>query len=131
MGNIKNWSEFLKDVPTEILLSEIEKRKTKQYSSVSELAIDIMNQIDEAIKLFGNYSFDDKGPYEVMDIKSIKNKLSKKSIKEIASILSEILDNYPNYEKASRLVECIIGEFDNLPEDDFTELLNSDDRFEY
>ena len=30
MSNIKNWTEFLKDVPTDALLSEIETRKIKQ-----------------------------------------------------------------------------------------------------
>lgn len=131
MANIKNWSEFLKDVPTDALLSEIETRKIKQSSSVSESAKDIMSKIDKAIEMFGSYSFDDKGPWEVMDINSIKKNLSTKSIKEIAAILSEILDNYSNYKRATSVVGCIIGEFDSLPEDEFDELLDSDDRFEY
>lgn len=130
MGNIKNWSKFLKDVPTDALLSEIESRKTKN-SSVSEPANEIMSKIDVAIENFGSYSFDDKGPWEVMNIKSIKKSLSEKSIKEIASILSEVLDNYSNYKRALSVVNCIICEFDNLPEDEFDELLDSDDRFEY
>lgn len=131
MANIKNWSEFLKDVPTDILLSEIENRKNKANENVSAEAVDIMNQIENAIKDFGSYSFDDKGPWEVMDIRSIKKRLSKKTVKEIADILSEVLDNYPDLERASRVVDSIIGEFDSLPEDKFIELLNYDDRFEY
>ena len=131
MSNIKNWTEFLKDVPTDALLSEIETRKIKQSASVGESATDIMSQIDKAIEMFGSYSFDDKGPWEVMDINSIKKNLSTKSIKEIASILSQVLDNYSNYERASYVVNCILGEFDSLPEDEFDELLDSDDRFEY
>lgn len=131
MSNIKNWTEFLKDVPTDALLSEIETRKIKQSASVSESATDIMSQIDKAIEMFGSYSFDDKGPWEVMDINSIKKNLSTKSIKEIAAILSEILDNYSNYKRATSVVGCILGEFDSLPEDEFDELLDSDDRFEY
>ena len=131
MSNIKNWTEFLKDVPTDALLSEIETRKIKQSASVSESANEIMSQIDKAIEMFGSYSFDDKGPWEVMDINSIKKNLSTKSIKEIAAILSEILDNYSNYERATSVVGCILGEFDSLPEAEFDELLDSDDRFEY
>lgn len=131
MGNIKNWTEFLKDVPTAALLSEIESRKIKQSTSVSESANDIMSQIDKSIEMFGSYSFDDKGPWEVMNINSIKKSLSTKSIKEIASILSEILDSYSNYERAFSVVACILGEFDSLPEAEFDELLDSDDRFEY
>jgi hypothetical protein len=131
MANIKNWSEFLKDVPTDALVSEIESRKSQKSGSVSKTAADIMKKIDEAIKRFGSYSFDDKGPDEVMDIDSITVKLKGKPIKEIASILSEILDNYSDSKRALRFVECIIGEFDYLPEDEFTELLESDERFEY
>jgi hypothetical protein len=131
MANIKNWGEFLKDVPTDALLSEIEMRKIKQSSSVSESANDIMSQIDNSIERFGSYSFDDKGPWEVMDINSIKKNLSTKSIKEIGAILSEILDNYSNYERARSVVGCILGEFDSLPESEFDELLDLDDRFEY
>jgi hypothetical protein len=44
---------------------------------------------------------------------------------------SKILDNYSNYERAFSVVGCIIGEFDSLPEDEFDELLDSDERFEY
>jgi hypothetical protein len=127
--NIKNWKEFLKDVPTEILLSEIENRKNK--NTISDLASFIIDKLDYAIKQFGSYTFEDKGPDEVIDIPSIKNKLSNKPIKEIAKILSEVLDNYPNYGHASSLVNYIIGEFDNLSDEDFEELLDSDDRFEY
>jgi hypothetical protein len=131
MANIKNWSEFLKDVPTDALVSEIESRKSQKSGSVSKTAADIMKKIDEAIKMFGSYSFDDKGPDEVMDIDSITAKLKGKPVKEIGSILSEILDNYSDSKRALRFVECIIGEFDYLPEDEFTELLESDERFEY
>jgi hypothetical protein len=132
MANIKNWSEFLKDVPTDALVSEIETRKSQKISSVSKTAADIMGKIDEAIKRFGIYSFDDKGPDEIMDIDFItRSLLSGKPVKEIGSILSEILDNYSDSKRALRFVECIIGEFDYLPEDEFTELLESDERFEY
>jgi hypothetical protein len=135
MANIKNWSEFLKEVPTDVLLSEIENRKKSSYKNVSVEATNIMKQIDDAIKDFGEYSFDDKGPWEVMDIKSIKKKLtgfpSNKSIKEIASVLSEILDNYSDKVRGAEVVNCLIGEFDDLPEDEFDELLDSDERFEY
>lgn len=131
MANIKNWSEFLKDVPTDALVSEIESRKSQKYLSVSKTAAYIMEKIDDAIKRFGIYSFDDKGPDEVMDIDSIVRSLSGKSVKEIGSILSEILDNYSDSKRALRFVECIIREFDYLPEDEFTELLESDERFEY
>jgi len=129
--HIKSWSNFLKDVPTDALLSEIESRKSQKSISVNKLTDTIMKKIDTAIEMFGSYSFDDKGPYEVMDIKSIIKDLSAKSLKEMSDILSEVLDNYSNYDRALSVVNTIIGEFDYLPEDEFDDLLNSDDRFGY
>jgi GTPase involved in cell partitioning and DNA repair len=130
MSDKKNWDKVLKDIPTDILLSEIENRKTN-FDSLDELSIEIMNKIDYAIEQFGKYTFDDKGSHEVMDISKIVSKLSKKSIEETANILSEILDNYKDEKRSKRVVDDIIGEFDNLPEEDFDRLLNSDERFEY
>jgi hypothetical protein len=97
MANIKNWSEFLKDVPTDALVSEIESRKSQKSGSVSKTAADIMKKIDEAIKMFGSYSFDDKGPDEVMDIDSITAKLKGKPVKEIGTILSVDVLEYSGY----------------------------------
>ncbi len=129
--SIKNWSEFLKDVPTEALLSELKSRGNKKYDSVSDIANDIMKDIDKAIELFGSYSFDDKGPYEVMNLVPIVKKLKDKPISEIGSILSEVLDKYSDLSRSTEVVNCILGEFDTLPKDKFDELLRLDDRFEY
>ena len=97
-----------------------------------------MDDLDDALKTFGSYTFGDKGPHEVMDIDDIKNSLSKLTIKGIGEVLSQVLDNYEkvssvdggDYE-ASYLVNTIIGDFDDLSEEDFDELLDCDDRFEY
>lgn len=140
--SIKNWSELLKDVPTEALISEIEMRKSNKSTSNGEAndnwfqttfksAMIIMNETDKAIKKYGEYSFDDKGPWEVMNFDSIIKDLKEKSVTEIANILSEVLDNYPNYNRVSSVVSCIISELDYLPEDEFEQLLSSDKRFEY
>ncbi len=139
MGEIKNWREFLKDVPTDILLSELDSRREDDMNSIDidPVAIEIMSAIDDALTSFGSYSFGDKGPHEVMDIYSLKRKLLGKSINEIGEILTQVLDNYGdvstvgNDEHASETVNSIIGEFDDLSEEDFTELLDYDNRFEY
>ena len=137
--SIKNWSELLKDVPTEALISEIEMRKSTSngeandnwFQTTFKSAMIIMNETDKAIKKYGEYSFDDKGPWEVMNFDSIIKDLKEKSVTEIANILSEVLDNYRNYNRASSVVSCIISELDYLPEDEFEQLLGSDERFEY
>ena len=106
-------------------------RSKKQPARISPVAADIIAKIDKAIQKFGTYSYDDKGPGEVMDINSIIINLQGKPIKEIGRILSEVLDNYPNYSRANTFVCCVIGEFDYLQEDEFDELLDLDERFEY
>jgi len=141
MGEIKNWREFLKDVPTDVLLSEVDSRKEEKKNSIDAdpIAIEIIEDIDYALVRFGKYQFSDKGPHEVMDIYSIKRKLETKPIIEIGKILTQVLDYYGyddvvsvgDYSHGSRVVNSLIGEFDSLSEEDFTELLNCDDRFEY
>jgi hypothetical protein len=106
-------------------------RSKKQPVNISLDAIEIINKIDAAIQKFGTYSYDDKGPYEVMNIDEIINNLKTKPIKEIGKILSEVLDNYPDQRRASYFVNTIIGEFDYLPEEEFDELFDCDERFEY
>ena len=133
---MKDWSEILKDVPTEALHSEIERRvrcwlKGIKNESISPAAIDIMDRIDNAVEKFGSYTFDDKGAWEVMSISSIKKELAGKPAEEIASILSEVLDSYSNKHRASETVSCIISELDDMPEEEFDRLLGSDERFEY
>jgi hypothetical protein len=133
MSNIKNWEEFIKDIPTDILVSELERRKEEGKNNIkaSPIAHDIMKEIDDALIQFGQYTFDDKGPWEVMDIGTFVYKLKSMSVKEVATILSQVLDNYNDYNRASSAVNAIIGEFDSMPEEWFEELLDSDKRFEY
>jgi len=124
--NVKSFGEF----------NEADsKMNQKEFSSLAESisheAIEIINKLDKAIQKFGTYSYDDKGPYEVMNIDAIVKNLQGKPVKEIGKILSEVLDNYPVYGRASTLVNCIIGEFDYLPEEEFYELFDCDERFEY
>jgi hypothetical protein len=106
-------------------------RSKKQPVSISSDALDLINKIDAAIKKFGTYSYDDKGPYEVMNINEIMIGLQVKPITEIGKILSEVLDNYPNYDRAHTFVGCVIGELDYLPEEEFDKLFDLDERFEY
>jgi hypothetical protein len=142
MSNIKNWEEFIKDIPTDVLVSELERRKEENKNNIkaSPIAHDIMEEIDDALIQFGHYTFSDKGPWEVMDISTLVQKLKGKSSKEVGEILSHVLDNYDeytssnargNYNHAIETVNAIIGEFDSMPGEWFDELLDSDERFEY
>jgi hypothetical protein len=129
---VKNWKEFIKDIPTEVLEAELLRREedARNELNLDPLALEIMQATDKAITQFGEYTFGDKGPHEVMNISVFSEILKGKPVKEVASILSQVLDN-GNYRHASSVVDAIIGELDSMPEDWFEELLDSDDRFEY
>jgi flagellar motor switch protein FliG len=139
MSNIKNWEEFIKDIPTDVLVYELERRKeeVKNKINANPISHDIMEEIDDALIQFGHYTFSDKGPWEVMDISTLVQKLKTKTAKEVGEILSQVLDNYEKfsssgeYKHAEYVVNAIVGEFDSMSEEWFDELLDSDERFEY
>jgi len=135
--SIKNWEEFIKEIPTDVLVSELERRKqeSKIELNLDTLAIEIIQETEKALTRFGEYTFGDKGPDEVMNISTISRKLKSKSVKEVATVLTQVLDNYGkissvgNHRHANAVVNSIICELDDM--DWFDELLNSDERFEY
>lgn len=138
MSNVKNWREFLKDVPTEILSTEIDNRKEDLKSSMNldPIVNDLIKELDYALTTFGEYSFHDKGPDEVMDINKIVRKVrGNRTIQEIATILTQFLDNYGKISsvgserEAADLVNTIITDLDDM--EDFDDLFELDDRFEY
>lgn len=137
MGKIKNWDEFLKDVPTTVLIAELERRQEEEKNNIkaSPIAHDIMEEIDNALVQFGDYTFGDKGPHEVMAIYTFTRKLRNMPAKDIAEILTQVLDNYPlpgsvgSEGHGERTVNAIIGDLDDIA--DFDDLFQYDDRFEY
>lgn len=134
---IKNWEESIKDIPTNILVAELERRNDENKNNIKSdpIAFDIMEEIDDALIQFGHYTFSDKGPWEVMDISTLVYKLKSKPVSEIANILKQVLDNYDkiskvgDYKHASKAVSAIISELDNM--EWFDDLFEYDDRFEY
>lgn len=53
-------------------------------------ALECNKQILAAIKQFGTYSYDDKGPEEVMDIPVIVERMSSMNAQQIADVLAEV-----------------------------------------
>ena len=88
----------------------------------------LIKDLEIALERFGTYSYYDKGADEVMDINGWMAKLDKLTIKELGTTLSYVLDNHKD---SGNLVECIIGCSDHRKENDFDELLDMDERFEY
>tara|TARA_Y100000389_G_scaffold4207_1_gene4012 strand:+ start:11443 stop:11727 length:285 start_codon:yes stop_codon:yes gene_type:complete len=88
----------------------------------------LIKDLEIALERFGTYSYYDKGADEVMDINGWMTKLDKLTIKELGTTLSYVLDNHKD---SGNLVECIIGCSDHREENDFGELLDMDERFQY
>ena len=88
-------------------------------------AENILEKLTEALTRFGTYSFDDKGPYEVMNITPITNYVKTLSKEDAATIIKEVIDaeGYSNRNKA--LADAIAGECDDMPEDWFDYVLEN------
>jgi hypothetical protein len=54
------------------------------------LSTRIIKELGEALKMFGSYTFDDKGPQEVMGINELCEELRKLPAKEACDILVEV-----------------------------------------
>lgn len=141
---IKDWSEFLKDIPTEVLQREIELRKEENVNwyklltagTINQISFNIMTDIDDALSKFGHYTFSDKGCDEVMYLGKFDEQLESMSIPDIAKVLSDVLDYYElgsNQKGKLRYAqEVVTGLIGNLDErDDFDDLFELDSRFGY
>ncbi len=92
----------------------------------NKLAIDIINDLDNALKKFGIYTYEDKGADEVMNTIKWVEILNNLSIEDVAKTLTYILDNHKH---GLNLVESFIQECDHR--EDFDDLFEYDDRFYY
>lgn len=140
---IKDWSEFLKDVPTDILENELNIRKKRiswyelfKSKEINEISFNIMTEIDNALSKYGKYTFSDKGPDEVMDIDTLISPFKNMETNEIVKTLKDVLDFYESgsnkdgtYSEVHNAINTIIHSLDDR--EDFDEILDSDKRFEY
>jgi hypothetical protein len=81
----------------------------------------ILSKLKEALEKFGTYSFDDKGPDEVMNTQSIINELKTLSSEQAGLILKEV--SLSKNERGKRLAECLVSGLDDMPEEWFENLL--------
>lgn len=87
---------------------------------VAELSKDLNNGLEQ----FGEYSFYDKGPDEVMDISKYDNIIKDMKIKDIADIFNSFYSSYPEKDKSVRVINSILTGLDNR--DDFEEIFDYD-----
>lgn len=80
---------------------------------------EIIKDLEAALKMFGTYSYYDKGPHEVMDVESIASELRLISAKDAGTIMKEV----GAHEHGERLRDELAGHMDDMPERWFTEML--------
>jgi len=85
----------------------------EEYDNLAEECLD---EISAAVKQFGTYSYDDKGPGEVMGVDKLVRKFRELDVKAAAHSL-RILGNSPRQDgRGERLASCIIGEMEDWDE---------------
>lgn len=85
-------------------------------------AQDILTELDEALKEFGTYSFDDKGPEEVMNLDGIVNTLNAMDVKEVVDILETVS---AASDRAKTLVEHLLMDMQDIPDERWDALMES------
>jgi len=60
-----------------------------------EFSKKITEKIEEALKLFGEYNYYDKGPHEVMDVNPLVAEIEKLSDEELADVCIDLM-NHPH-----------------------------------
>lgn len=81
----------------------------------------ILDELQSALKEFGTYSFDDKGPDEVMNLLPIITELKSLTAKQAGLILKEVASS--KNERGKRLAESLVSDLDRMPDEWFDELL--------
>ena len=97
-------------------------------SEVQKMGDELISDLKKGIRMYGEYSYHDKGADEVMNVRGWMNKLNKLTVKELGNILSYVLDNHTD---SQNLVDHIISDSDHREESEFGELLDMDERFFY
>lgn len=80
----------------------------------NEFANMLVSETDQAIRQFGEYTFSDKGPHEVLDVGVLADILRKKEAVDAGSCLQAAAECGKRYSKvASAVMSCL----DDTPEE--------------
>ena len=126
---VKNYQEFLKDIPSDELKQELKRRDSESKEGLHPVAAQIMEELKEAIEEFGAYTFSDKGADEVMDMTTISSLFTNLTIEECATVISQVMDHYENKYIGEQMMGELVMCLDHRA--DFDDLFQYDDRFEY
>ena len=93
-------------------------------SEQKAFAREILKDLDKALKDFGTYTFDDKGPHEVMFIDDFTSRLKALPYKEAAEVLKLVGEGRKDT-RGETLRDTLVGSMDDAPltDEQFEELL--------
>lgn len=82
----------------------------------------LLNELKQSLKEFGTYSFDDKGPNEVMDVSSLVREYKILSLAEKMQVSKDLKSNF----RANEVLITILSDLDEkqLPEKDLKKILD-------
>jgi hypothetical protein len=83
---------------------------------MTELTNECLTELGVALKRFGTYSFDDKGPYEVMDIDPLLRKLRVMPVAEATAVLLELAASREHEGRGNSLAHALVGELEDWDE---------------
>ena len=94
---------------------------------LDKLFTEIIEDMHYSLKEYGNYTFWDKGPQEVMDIDKWVSEMKDLSANKAKEFLEKVYD----YSKeGSKVANCIISDLEDMPDDWWDELM-SGEKLEY
>ena len=83
---------------------------------MNELTKECLTELGLALKLFGTYSFDDKGPHEVMDIAALGEKFRAAPAEKAAEVLVELAASPEHDGRGNWLASTLVGEMEDWDE---------------
>lgn len=126
VSSIYTFSSDVQDIFEKNRFSSDYKGINEGNEVITDLGQKILNELDEAIEKFGIYSYQDKGASEIINLEPLEEELNSLSTQEVIDVLKYLLDNHQD---SKRLVEELISSLDQR--EDFDDILDGDERFEY
>jgi hypothetical protein len=83
---------------------------------MNKLTKECLTELGLALKRFGTYSFDDKGPHEVMHLPSLLDKFRELSATEAAEVLRELAASPKYSNRGSYLAETLLAYMEDWEE---------------
>jgi hypothetical protein len=83
---------------------------------MNKLTKECLSELGLALKRFGTYQYDDKGPHEVMDLEPLIAKFQKLSAAEAVEVLREIAESPKYNNRGSILTETLLAYMEDWEE---------------